>query len=188
MCFGWDATRYAPYVEPSADHALADWIKFLNTKLEEQRWSWHLAIITCGSEGWIIRNTKIIFQREVPMTNTETFGKGLIVKWRDDSGNKSLSKQTRFTHNERVAKEKEDINTGLQHPHLGHHYHLREIFNQNDTNIQCMHLAVSITEISCSPKERRVDKLPLRKWERAERTWRRQRWEGWWLLSSCNPW
>ena len=97
------------------------------------------------------------------MTNTETFGKGLIVKLGDDSGNKSLSKQTRFTHNERVAKEKEDINTGLQHPHLGHHYHLRKIYNWNGTNFQGMHPTIPITEVNCPHKIGTVEKSPLRK-------------------------
>ena len=36
-----------PDVEPAADHALTDWIKFLHSELEEQRWSWHLQV-TCG--------------------------------------------------------------------------------------------------------------------------------------------
>ena len=35
LIFEWQL--FSPYVEPSADHALADWIKFLNTKLEQQR-------------------------------------------------------------------------------------------------------------------------------------------------------
>ena len=28
---------FLPYVEPAANHALTDWIKFLHSELEEQR-------------------------------------------------------------------------------------------------------------------------------------------------------
>ena len=31
----FNESQLSPYVEPSADHALADWIKFLDTKLEQ---------------------------------------------------------------------------------------------------------------------------------------------------------
>ena len=86
------------------------------------------------------------------MTNEGTF----------ERGNDSREIHS-FTHNERVAKEKEDINTGLQHPHLGHHYHLRKIYNWNGTNFQGMHPAIPITEVNCPHKIGTVEKSPLRK-------------------------
>ena len=86
------------------------------------------------------------------MTNEGTF----------ERGNDSREIHS-FTHNERVAKEKEDINTGLQHPHLGHHYHLRKIYNWNGTNFQGMHPTIPITEVNCAHKIGTVEKSPLRK-------------------------
>ena len=82
------------------------------------------------------------------MTNEGTF----------ERGNDSREIHS-FTHNERVAKEKEDINTGLQHPHLGHHYHLKDIVIQNSSNFQGNRKNV----FSHPPKVSRVEKSPPRK-------------------------
>ena len=109
----WMATILSPYVEPPADHALADWIKFLNTKLEQQRWSWHLGSHVV-ERGWSIRKTKIMtFLGKCE--NSKTCGEGWSIL---------LGFLDIFTYNEGVSQKKEDINTSLQHPHFGHHNHL----------------------------------------------------------------
>ena len=68
----------------------------------------------------IIRTTKILnFQWEVTMTT----GKLIIMATKI-----GIKTNKFYTHNKGVPEEKEDINTSLQHPHLGHNYHLNEVW------------------------------------------------------------